>query len=81
MITEHIELPDPELYREVQTTKHWGFGEEPIWSVVTYKIDDRGGNDPLYLDSDHDAGKMRAVAIEMQKRLDVARTLLGLKPR
>jgi hypothetical protein len=81
MITEHIELPDPELYREVRVTELWGFDEEPVWSVIAYKINDQYGDQPLFLISGADAEKARAVATEMQKRLDVARTLLELKPR
>jgi len=76
MITEHIELPDPTKYRKVAILNVGLRSEGKGYAVVTYKVGDTQGNDPLFLAATNSLAEAVAIHAEMQQRIDVVRALL-----
>lgn len=87
MLTEHIELPDPVLYRRVHLVlDDMGNVVPPrpsVWQVKIGVVGDEfmKGNQRRKLVFEHeDRTIARAVFVEMKIRMGVARRLLGLEP-
>jgi hypothetical protein len=89
VLTEHIELPDPELYRRIVTKNSDGGsalskGASPFRVQASRALGTASSfNSVAYRRLDlctcSSVEETKAVVKEMQKRLSVARSLLGLE--
>lgn len=76
MITEHIELPDPRAYCSERLHRYF---DNQKYRVVAYTVVDHRGDNPVLLARVDTPNEADRIVKELRVRLDVARTLLGLK--
>lgn len=85
-LTEHIELPNPKVFRVVRVSRaHRDRGPGQMYHVEAYRMTTCGGETkpwfaPRVLATFDDQAEALAAAEELQTRLSVVRALMGLDP-